>query len=365
MILMNDFQKEYCSIESEIQEAIEGVLKSGWYILGQEGEKFEQEFAEFVGAPYCIGVANGLDALQISLMALGVGEGDEVITVSNTAVATVLAITNVGATPVFVDVDECFLMNIEEVESKITSRTKVLLPVHLFGQMADMTALQALAKKHDLQIVEDGCQAHGARQNGAHAGTIGTLGCFSFYPTKNLGAYGDAGAIVTHDVELYEACKKIRNYGQKNRYHHEVQGLNSRLDELQAAILRVKLRHLPEQLQKRHAAAEQYMQLLHGVSSLHLPQTAKNNSHSFHLFVIQTEKRDALLQHLQQQGISALIHYPVPVHLQECYKDLEKVSLPRTEANALTMLSLPIHPELTTAEITTVCETIKQFFQTA
>jgi dTDP-4-amino-4,6-dideoxygalactose transaminase len=363
MILMNDFKKELAPIRVDVQTAIDRVLESGWYILGKEVEEFEAEFARFVGTKYCIGVANGLDALQISLLALGIGQGDEVLTVSNTAVATVLAITATGAIPVFVDINEHYLMNVEDAAQKITSRTKAILPVHLFGQMADLTGLQALASQHNLYLVEDACQAHGAQQHGKQAGSVGILAGFSFYPTKNLGAFGDAGAITTNDASLAEKCRMLRNYGQRNRYHHEIKGLNSRLDELQAAILTVKLKYLPEQIAKRQAVAQMYFDQLQSVSQIRLPQTAPGNVHAYHLFVIEAERRDELMKYLNEHECSALIHYPVPVHQQECYTDLPVTTLIKTEAAAQSILSIPIHPELTAAEVTQVCQVIKSFYQ--
>lgn len=364
MILMNDFKKEYTDIKSELDSAIEKTLESGWYILGSEVEAFEKKYAEYQGVKYCIGVANGLDALQISLMALGIGTGDEVITVSNTAVATVLAITNAGATPVFTDVDENYLMDVSKVEALITEKTKAIIPVHLFGQMADMMKLKKIAKKHNVKIVEDACQAHGAKQYAVRSGSIGDTGCFSFYPTKNLGAFGDGGAIVTNDEKLYEKCKMIRNYGQKNRYYHEIKGINSRLDEIQAAVLSVKLNHLEDNVSKRNTIAKKYAELLADVKEIVLPKTFEGNYHAFHLYVIQAERRDELLAYLQKNGIQALIHYPVPVHQQECYKEFNNISLPHTEELSQKILSLPIHPFLTDEEVKTVTEKIIEFYTT-
>lgn len=362
MIVMNDFKKEYASIKPEVDAALQRMLESGWYILGKEVEEFEKAFAEYQNSKYCIGVANGLDALMISLMALGIGKGDEVITVSNTAVATVLAITNAGATPVFVDVNENYLMDVTKLEEKITSKTKAIIPVHLFGQMVDMQALMKIAQKHNLAIVEDACQAHGAKQLDQRSGTLGITGCFSFYPTKNLGAFGDAGAIVTNDKKIYEQCKMIRNYGQRNRYYHEIKGINSRLDEMQAAILSVKLKHLDDYVSKRNEIATLYNEQLKDIQQIQLPQVQQNNYHSYHLYVIQAENRDGLLKHLIDNGVASLIHYPVPVHKQECYKEFNTVSLPKTEKYADSILSLPIHPFLTAEEVSTVANIIRSFY---
>ncbi len=359
---MNDFKKEYASIKPEIDAALQTMLESGWYILGKEVEQFEEAFAKYQEVKYCVGVANGLDALMISLMALGVGRGDEVLTVSNTAVATVLAITNAGATPVFVDVNENYLMDVTKVEEKITLKTKAIVPVHLFGQMVDMEKLTEIAKKHNLVIVEDACQAHGAKQNAKRSGSIGQAGAFSFYPTKNLGGFGDGGAIVTNDPKIYETCKMLRNYGQRNRYYHEIKGINSRLDEMQAAILSVKLKHLEEYVSKRNEIAGWYNEALQGISQITLPKAQGTNYHAYHLYVIKAENRDGLLKHLIDNGVGSLIHYPVPVHQQECYKEFNTISLPNTEEFSKTIVSLPIHPFLTKEEVQEVATIIRSFY---
>lgn len=363
MIVMNDFKREYSFYKNDTDKAIKKALASGWYILGKEVESFEKEFAKYIGTKYCIGVANGLEALQISLMALGIGKGDEVMTVANTAVATVLAISNTGATPVFVDVDQYFHMDIKDAETKVTKKTKAIVPVHLFGQMVDVDGLKTFAKKHDLFVVEDACQAHGAKFKSKVAGSIGDLGCFSFYPTKNLGAYGDGGAITTNSKKLYEKCMLLRNYGQKNRYVHVEKGLNSRLDELQAAILREKLKHLETSVGLRQEIAKTYYEQLQGVKGILLPKIREGSTHSFHLFVIRTNKRDKLMNYLKNKGIQTIIHYPTPVHKQECYREYKDVSLPVTEACAREILSLPINPFMTKKEVSKVCAEIKDFFK--
>lgn len=362
MIVMNDFKKEYSLLAKEINFAIDRVLESGWYILGKEVESFESEFADYTGLRYCVAVANGLEALQIALLALDIGKGDEVITVSNTAVATVLAITNIGAKPVFVDVNDFYLMDTGLVEEKITSNTKAIIPVHLYGQMCDMTKLKSLAKKYNLKIIEDSCQAHGATQSSKKAGSFGNLGCFSFYPTKNLGAYGDGGAIVTNSKTLAEKCKILRNYGQSSRYLHKVRGLNSRLDEIQACILRVKLKHLDVFNIKREILAQIYFKNLSNVDQIKLPEISSKNNHIFHLFVIQAKNRDKLMMFLQQNKIESLIHYPIPVHKQESYKKFNQLKLNNTEYFANQLVSLPINPFLTKSEIYDVCKKIKEFY---
>lgn len=360
---MNDFKSEYNLIGKKVDYAISRVLSSGWYILGKEVENFETEFAKYIGSKYCIGVANGLEAIQISLMALNIGKGDEVITVSNTAVATVLAISNVGAVPVFVDVDNTYLIDVNKIEEKISSKTKAIIPVHLFGQVANMTALKKLAKKYQLNIIEDACQAHGASQNGKYSGSIGDLGCFSFYPTKNLGAYGDGGAIVTNSKKLFEQCKMLRNYGQKNRYEHEIIGLNSRLDEVQAAILSVKLKYLDKFIEKRNKIAQTYINNLTNVSQIKLPTINKGNYHSFHLFVIEADDRDNLMNYLRENNVQCLVHYPIPVHKQKCYPKYNNIDLPKTDYFASRILSLPVHPMMTMKEVNSVCKLIINFYE--
>lgn len=362
MIPMNDFKKEYESIEKEINEAIERCLSSGWYILGEEGKAFEEEFSKYIGTSYCIGVGNGLEALQISLMALGIGAGDEVITVSNSAVATTLAITNTGATPVFVDIDEYYHIDISKIEEKITPNTKAIIPVHLFGQAVAINELLSLTKKHGLHIIEDACQAHGATQKSKKVGSFGAFGCFSFYPTKNLGAYGDGGAITTDSKELYEKCLSLRNYGQTNRYEHAIIGINSRLDEIQAAVLRVKLGKLGEMIEKRNEIAKTYLENLAAISQIVLPKTREGAFHAYHLFVIQAEKRDELLEFLKSNGVQALIHYPIPIHKQRCYEQFNSIKLKRTEGLAKTILSLPVHPFMGKGEAIIVCDLIKKFY---
>ncbi len=361
---MNDFKKEYGFLKQQIDKAVLGVIGSEWYILGKEVEEFEKEFTKYVGTKYCVGVANGLEALQISLMALGIGQGDEVITVANTAVATVLAVTNIGATPVFVDVDEYYLMDVAQIEKKITSKTKAILPVHLFGQMADLGKIMGIAREHNLKVVEDACQAHGASQNGRKAGSNGDLGCFSFYPTKNLGAYGDGGAITTNSKTLYEKCKMLRNYGQKNRYEHDEKGLNSRLDEVQAAILKVKLPNLDGFINKRNQIAKLYIKNLKEVSQIKLPMIKHNNNvHSFHLFVIQAEERDSLANFLRENEVLTLVHYPIPIHKQKCYLELNKLKLIKTEFFSKNILSLPIHPFMEVKDVNKVSNLIKDYYK--
>lgn len=363
MILMNDFKKEYKALEKDIKHALGDVLDSGWYILGPRVEAFEKEFAVYNGAKYCIGVASGLEALQIALMAVGTKHGDEVLTVSNSAVATTLAITNLGAVPVFIDIDEYYHMDVTKIEEKITQSTKAIIPVHLFGQTANMKKIVRIAKKHNLKVIEDACQAHGASLDGLMAGTFGDAGAFSFYPTKNLGGYGDGGAIITNSKKIYEKSKMLRNYGQKNRYYHEIRGLNSRLDELQAAILSAKLPMLNSFIVKRNKIADIYYSQLESVKQINLPKVRKNALHSFHLYVIHTERRDALMSYLKDNHIQTLIHYPVPIHKQECFREYNRIKVEKTEKIAGKILSLPVHPYLSEREVLRICKLIKKFYE--
>lgn len=365
-IPFNDFKKHYRTHETEITEAIKRVLESGHYILGKEVAEFEKSFASYLGTKHAVGVANGLEALQISLIALGIGKGDEVITTPHSAVATALSIIAVGATPVFVDIDEFYHIDAQKIEAKISSKTKAIIPVHLYGQAADMDALLKIAQKHNLAIIEDCAQADGTTYThtaNKKVGAFGTFGCFSFYPTKNLGAVGDGGAIITNDDALAEKCRMIRNYGQKDRYRHEIYGMNSRLDEIQAAILSVNLKHLDRYNKRRQEIAALYHKELSNIPKLCLPTVRPLSNHIYHLFVIETEKRDALQTFLGKNGIDTLIHYPLPIHKQPCFKEHNGESYPLTEKGASRILSLPIHPHLDDSEVLFICEKIKKFYE--
>lgn len=342
--MQNPYKSEYSSIASEVTNEIARTLESGSYILGPVVTGFEKKFAEYIGASEAIGVANGLDALQIILKGLGVGKGDEVITTSLSAVATTLAITQIGATPVFVDIDNYFHIDAAQIENKITTKTRAIIPVHLYGQSVEIEAIASICKKNNLWLIEDVAQAHGAEFNGKKLGTFGDAAAFSFYPTKNLGAYGDAGAITTNNSELAEKCRMLRNYGQKTRYVHELQGINSRLDELQAAILNVKIKYLDKWNEIRSSIAEKYFDALSEIPHIELPLLRSRAKHVFHQFVLKTTQRDSLLKHLQNKDIPALIHYPIPIHQQPCYKEFNKISLPNTEKACSEILSIPIHP---------------------
>jgi dTDP-4-amino-4,6-dideoxygalactose transaminase len=333
------------------------VLESGWFILGDEVKNFEKEFSRYVGTKYGIGVGSGTDAITLSLMALGIGSGDEVITVSHTSIATASAISITGAKPVFVDVEEdTMLMDINMVKSKITSKTKAIVPVHLYGHPVNLDPLVELSEMRDIPIVEDCAQAHGAEYKGKKVGTFGKLSAFSFYPTKNLGAYGDAGMILTNEEELYQKLLMLRQYGWKERDVSIMKGINSRLDEIQAAILRVKLKYLNEWNQKRRENAKLYKKLLKDTSIL-TPVEKEYAKHVYHLYVIRSDKRDFLKKSLKMKGVQTQVHYPIPVHKQKSFKT--DLKLPVTEKICGEILSLPIHPFLHGDEISFIAECLK------
>ena len=360
-IQFNDLGPQHRELRQEIRAAVEEVLDAGWFILGKQGEAFEREFADYCGVAHCVGVGSGTEALHLALLACGVRPGDDVVTVSLTAVPTASAITFAGARPVFVDVDpRPFTMDPARLEAGITRRTRAILPVHLYGQAADMDPILEVGRRHGIPVIEDACQAHGAEYRGRRVGSLGLMAAFSFYPTKNLGACGDGGAVTTDDPELADRLRLLRNYGQRRRYYHESKGFNSRLDEVQAAILRVKLRHLNRWNDARRGKAALYDSLLAGVVT---PFEAEYAHHVYHLYVIRSPRRDALQRYLAEQGIGTLIHYPVPVHLQQAYQDLgiSEGALPATELCAREILSLPLYPELPDERIVEVAKAIAQF----
>ncbi len=359
-----DLQASYQAQKAQIDTAVSNVLTSGRYVLGQEVQQFEEEFAAFCQSPHAVGVATGTDALLLALKAFDIGPGDEVITVSHSAVATAAAVALCGATPVFVDVDPItYTLNPALIEPKITSRTKAIIPVHLYGHPADMNEILRIARSHDLLVIEDNAQAHGALFDGRIAGSMGDAGAFSFYPTKNLGAIGDGGAIICRRQEVANRLKMLRQYGWRRRYVSEEVGYNSRLDELQAAILRVKLHTLQSNNQRRRSAADHYAHLLTGCP-LHIPQERANCRHVYHLYVILAEERDDLQAYLSEQGIGTAIHYPVPIHLQPAYRQFNDGpgSLPVTERLAGKVLSLPMFPHITEPQVTDVAEAIRAFY---
>lgn len=360
-----DLKRQHKTIRAELDAAVARVIDSGWYILGPEVRAFEEAFAAFCAARYCIGVASGTEALQLALTALGVGSGDEVITVANGGIYQALTIVAVGAHPVFVDVDaSSHTMDPAALAAAITPRTRAIMPVHLYGRMADMDAIMAIADRYGIPVVEDCAQAHGATWRGKSAGSIGTLGCFSFYPTKNLGAIGDGGAITTNDESLAEKVRRLRQYGWERKYYtRDAGGLNSRLDELQAAILAVKLRHLPAWNARRRAIAAQYHTRL-ADTGLILPEAPPDGDHVYHLYVVRTQERNALQAGLRDEGIGTDIHYPLPTHLQPIYAPFAPPGgLPTTERLAQEILSLPMFPELTDDEVHAVAMAVKRTLQ--
>ncbi|MDF2450177.1 MAG: aminotransferase [Bacteroidota bacterium] len=359
------FSKMHEETKLGIYEAFESVYESNYFILGDKVKIFEKFYADFNKTNYCIGVGNGLDALIISLRALEIGNGHEVIVPSNTFIASLLAISAVGAKPVLVE--PCITTyNIDPalIENAITSNTKAIMPVHLYGQACEMESIMFIANKHKLFVIEDNAQAQGATYNGKLTGSFGNINGTSFYPGKNLGALGDAGVITTNDKALFEKGKRLRNYGSEKKYFNQVKGYNSRLDELQAAFLSVKLKHLEKWNKERNKIADQYNNLLNNNREIILPKIATKSTSVYHLYVIRTQKRDELQAYLTERGIGTVIHYPVPPHLQEAFSDLgyEKGDFPIAEEIAGTCLSLPLYPGLKEEEIEFICLTIKQFF---
>jgi dTDP-4-amino-4,6-dideoxygalactose transaminase len=349
-----------------MQEAFASVYDSYWYVMGQSVSLFEKEYAEFNKTKYCIGVSNGLDALHLALKAMGIGAGDEVIVPSNTYIATALAVSYVGAKPVFVEPDiRTYNINPANIAAAITPRTKAIMPVHLYGQACEMEPIMELAKKHNLFVIEDNAQAQGAAFNGQLTGAWGHANGTSFYPGKNLGALGDAGAVTTNDAALAEKINMLRNYGSQKKYYNEVIGHNMRLDELQAAFLSVKLKHLAAWTAQRQEIASWYDEALQDSEGIILPTTHPNATHVYHLYVIRSEKRDVLQQYLNEQGIGTLIHYPIPPHLQEAYQHLgyKKGAFPIAEALAETSLSLPVWPGMTKSHVESIAEYINNFIR--
>lgn len=365
MIPFVDLRAQYNSIKEEIDEAIQSVLNHSSFIMGEELKKFEEEFAQFCDVKYAIGVANGSDALTLALRACDICEGDEIITVPNTFIATTEAITQVGGQIVFVDIDpKTYTIDVSRIEEKITNETKAIIPVHLYGQSVDMDPILKIAKKYNLKVIEDAAQAHGAEYKGRKAGSIGDVACFSFYPAKNLGAYGDAGMVVTNDDEISKKVKLLRNHGRiTKKYEHEIEGYSSRLDNLQAAILRVKLRYLNRWNDKRRKSVEVYNRLLSEIDEIILPYEADYAKHVYHLYVIRTEGRDGLREVLKSSGIATGIHYPIPLHLQPAYNYLgyKEGNFPITEKTSQEILSLPMFAELTEEQIKEIFKVIRNY----
>lgn len=349
---MNNFEKiqanrmdlGYYKYRDEYLEKVACVLDSGWYVLGKEVELFEEEFARYTGSRNCVGLASGLDALWLAFRILGIGAGDEVIVPANTYIASVMGITINGATPIFVEPNQYYNIDLDEIEDKITENTKAILVVHLYGQAAQMSEIMKIAEKYNLKVVEDCAQAHGAKCNGQMVGTFGEIGCFSFYPSKNLGAFGDAGAIVTADDEIAKAFKIYRNYGSEKRYYNKVVGANSRLDELQAGLLRIKLSHLTELNNERSVICEKYLKGINNQQII-LPHIDNNVTTVWHQFVIRCRERERLIKYLDKHDIGTIIHYPIPPHLSEAYQYLgyKRGDFPMTEKYADEVLSLPLY----------------------
>jgi len=363
MIPILDLKRQYDVIGAEVEENVVKVLRSGSYILGENVKSLESEMAKYVGVKNVVSCANGTDALQLALRALDIGEGDEVITVAFTFVATTESIGVVGAKPVFADINpDTFNLDINELEKKITPKTKAILPVHLYGQPADMDTILAVAKKYNLYVIEDCAQAIGAEYKGKRVGSFGDIGCFSFFPTKNLGAFGDAGMITTNSDFLAKRLTALRNHGGAVRYYHDEIGLNSRLDEIQAAILRVKAKHIDSWNKKRRENAYRYNELLKNIEGVVTPKELDGTTCVYHQYTIQVPNRDEVHKYLQEQGVGAMIYYPVPLHLQKLHANLGgKVGdLPTTEAKTKVVMSLPMFPELTEAEQKQVAQTIKE-----
>lgn len=362
-----DLHAQYETIKPEIDAAIQRTIDRTAFILGPEAKQFEEHFAEFCEVKHAIGLDSGTAALHLALIALGVGAGDEVITTTHTFVATAEPVSLQGARPIFVDIDpRTYNMDPAKVEAAITPRTKAIIPVHLYGQPAELDAILEIGRRHNIPVIEDAAQAHGATYRGKKAGSMGTMACFSFYPGKNLGAYGDAGALVTNDDELAKKIRMLRDHGRTSKYEHEMTGYGYRLDGIQGAVLDAKLKHLSEWNQQRRARADYYTELLANLDdSIVLPYEPAHVRGVYHLYVIRTRGRDALLQYLKTQEIEAGIHYPMPLHLQPVYKNLgyTRGDFPETERAAGEILSLPLYPELTHGQMERVVETMREFYR--
>lgn len=361
-----DLQAQYATIRDEIRPVVERVIESQQFILGPEVEAFEQEVAAYCGAKYAIGVSSGTDALLIALMAAGIGKGDEVITTPYSFIATATSISRVGAIPVFIDIDpNTYTIDPKAIADEITDATKAIMPVHLFGQCAEMKPILDLAKQQNMLVIEDAAQAIGAGQNGVKAGTMGAFGCFSFFPSKNLGGFGDGGLVTTNDEAFAQRVKELRQHGGKDKYRNTMIGINGRLDALQAAVLRVKLTYLDAWSAARREHAEYYTQAFQGMKEAQTPITAPGNTHIYNQYVLRVERRDELQAHLNAHQIGNAIYYPIPIHLQECYDILgyQETDFPAAEQAAAETIALPVYPELTRAQQDYVIETIRAFYR--
>ena len=361
MIKFLDLEKVNNRFRTEIDSRIKNILDKGWYLQGEENDKFAKDFAEYCGTKYALGVANGLDALNLIIKAYGFGEGDEIIVPANTFIATILSISQNRCTPILVEPDiNTYCINPDLIEKAITPKTKAIVVVHLYGQAVPMEKIWEIAKKYNLKIIEDAAQAHGAVYKSRHVGNLGDAAAFSFYPGKNLGALGDAGGITTNDQELFNKIKAIANYGSDYKYHHIYKGVNSRLDEIQAAVLDIKLSHLDDDNNKRRKITNFYRKNITNPKII-LPKTYDETSHVWHVFAVRTVERDAFQKYLADNGIQTIIHYPTPPHKQLAYKELNKLSFPITEEIHKTIISLPISPVMTDSEINKIVEIVNAY----
>ena len=358
----NRMDRGFLKYQEEFENKALEVLRSGWYILGKEVSAFEEEFASYVGSKHCVGVANGLDALWMAFRVLGIGAGDEVLVQGNTYIASVMGITMNGATPIFIEPDEYYQIDVTKLEEHITEKTKAILVVHLYGHNTKMDDVVALCKKYNLRLVEDCAQSHGSRYQGQMSGTFGDIGCFSFYPSKNLGAFGDGGAITTNNPQIAQDFRILRNYGSEKRYYNKIVGTNSRLDELQAGLLRVRLSHMDELTEERQKLAARYNALIHN-DKLLLPQERPGTVNVWHQYVIRCKEREALIAHLDNLGIGTIIHYPIPPHLAEayCYLGHKEGAFPITEQYAQEVLSIPMYNGMTEEEQDRVINALNTF----
>lgn len=361
-IMPNRLDRGFYLYQDEFEKKAIDVLRSGWYILGNEVDLFEKEFASYLRAKHCVGVASGLDALWIAFRLLGIGKGDEVIVQGNTYIASVMGITINGATPIFVEPDEYFNIDVSQIENKISDKTKAILVVHLYGQASNMTLIVDICKKYNLKLVEDCAQSHGAKFDGKMTGTFGDIGCFSFYPSKNLGAFGDAGAIITNNDDIAKESKIFRNYGSEKRYYNKIVGTNSRLDELQAGLLRVRLSHLDELIKEKENICNRYLKEIDN-NKIVLPSIRNRATHIWHQFVIMCDERKRLINYLNDNNIGTIIHYPIPPHLSEAYMylGLKNGDLPITEKYANTVLSIPLYNGMTKNEQDYIIDIINKF----
>jgi dTDP-4-amino-4,6-dideoxygalactose transaminase len=363
-----DLSTSYLEIKKEIEDAVRKVLESGWYILGENVELFEKEFASYCGSKYCVSLGSGLSALELTLKAYQIGTEDEVIVPANTYIATVLAVSNAGAIPVFVEPDEkTYNINPNRIEAAVTEKTKAVIAVHLYGQTADIKRIKSICERYNLKLIEDAAQAHGAEHWGKKAGSLGDAAGFSFYPSKNLGAHGDGGAVTTNDRSVAEYIRVVRNYGSEKKYYNTIKGVNSRLDEIQASILRIKLRYLDQWNAKRNEIAHYYTEHLNPDKSKNfiVPECLQGNKHIWHLFVVRTAKREKLISYLNKHNIGHLIHYPIPPYQQDAYKEYRYLSknFPLTNKLSDEVLSLPMGTHLTQQQVEYVCDILKDFIQ--